>query len=294
MFSRLALIAAVLLGSAAARSAAFSLDALKYQPQNLNNCGPVTAMSVLSHYGVRVSQAQAANALKDSPQDPQVSSLELYDYLTSFGLRGVIRYGGSPELIRELVAAGFPVVVQQRLQSGSNTAHFRTVYGYTSGSLLSSDPLLGPSLRLSDSTFQSLWRYYNGEYLVMYRPAQESKIRAILGDDYSVAGNWQRILKLEQQNVKRAPSDPYFWWGLGKAQLRLGNAQAAARSFDKAVNIGVPAEYFLYRQEAFEAWNRVGEFQKTLDRASLAARRFDKNSKELLKFSEAARRGLGG
>jgi len=292
-FNALAL-PAVLLGGALALPVSFNLDPLRHEPQRLNNCGPVTAMSVLSHFGIRVTQTAAANALKDDASDPQVSSLELYDYLTRFGLSGVIRYGGTPELIRELVAAGFPVVVQQRLQSSSNTAHFRTVYGYTSGTFLTSDPLLGADLRLNVSTFADLWHYYNGEYLIMYRPSQEAEIRAILGDDFSIAGNWQRILRVEQQNVIASPNDPYAWWGLGKAQLRLGNAPSAARSFDKAVQIGVPTEYYLYRQEAFEAWNKVGDYRKTLDKATQTAERFDKNSKELRQFSAAARRGLGG
>lgn len=283
----------MLLGSVSALPARFQLTPLSYQPQTLNNCGPVTAMSVLSHFGVNVSQSRAAASLKDSGGDPQVSSLELYNYLGRYGLGGVIRYGGTPDLIRELVAAGLPVVVQQRLQSGSNTAHFRTVYGYTAGTLISSDPLLGPSLRLSDRNFNRLWHYYNGEYLVMYKPNQASKVRAILGQDFNLAGNWRRILKLGQQNVKRAPNDPYFWWGLGKAQLRLGNASAAAKSFDRAVQIGVPTEYYLYRQEAFEAWNRVDDYRKTMQKTT-AALRFDKSGKELLKFRAAARRGLGG
>ncbi|WP_244898033.1 C39 family peptidase [Deinococcus indicus] len=93
----------------------------------------MTALTVLGYHGTRVSQTQAAEAMKDYRSDPQVTSLELADYLGRFGLRSVIRYAGDAEVLRELVSRGFPVVLQQRLRAGSNVAHFRTVYGYSQG-----------------------------------------------------------------------------------------------------------------------------------------------------------------
>ncbi|MFC5846792.1 C39 family peptidase [Deinococcus petrolearius] len=278
---------------AAAAPAGVTLKDIRYERQGPDNCGPVTAMTVLGYHGTRVTQAQAAAALKDFPGDPQVTSLELAAYLGRYGLRSMIRSAGTPALIRELVSRGLPVVVQQRLRAGSNVAHFRTVYGYRAGQFLVSDPLLGPALWLSEAQFTDLWHFYNGEYLVAYPASKEGDVQAVLGRDVRAAANWTRLKRVTEARAKAQPNDPYTWWGLGKANLRLGNVTAAAANFDRAVELGVPRLYFLYRQEAFEAWTKAGQHSKTLRYAGLALKTFP-DSKELLHFRGVARRALGG
>ncbi|MDB5045698.1 MAG: putative peptidase precursor [Deinococcus sp.] len=268
-----------------------TLDNIRHEYQALNNCAPVTALTLLGYYGTQVTQAQAAAAMKDGPNDPQVTSLELAAYLGRFGLQSVIRYAGDADLVRELVSRGLPVVVQQRLQPGSNVAHFRTVYGYSAGRFLISDPLRGPSLSLTTSEFNELWRYYNGEYLVTYPSSKEALVREVLGTDWSAASNWRHAKADGEQAVKARPSDPFVWWGLGKANLRLGNIQAATTNFDRAVQLGVPTQYYVYRQEAFEAWTQAGQHNKTLMWTQRALK-VDPNSKELLRFRTLASQAL--
>ncbi|CAM4433087.1 C39 family peptidase [Deinococcus marmoris] len=281
-----------LTASAAAAPASANLQNIRHEYQGPDNCAPVTALTVLGYHGTRVTQASAAAAMKDYPGDPQVSSLELAAYLGRFGLRSVIRYAGDADVLRELVSRGFPVVVQQRLKPGSNVAHFRTVYGYSSGSFLLSDPLRGPSLRLSNAEMTELWRFYNGEYLVAYPPAREGEVRAAMGENFNVAANWRNARQLGEQQVKARPSDPYAWWGLAKATLRLGDAETAAGQFDRAVNLGVPTIYYLYRQEAFEAWTQAGWYTRTLQITERALDAWPK-SKELQKFRDLAGQALG-
>lgn len=282
-----------LLCSAGALPASVTLKNVPHERQGRDNCGPVTALTIAGYYGTRVTQAQAANALKDSARDPQVTSLELADYLGRFGLRSVIRYAGTPELLRDLVSRGLPVVVQQRLQPGSNVAHFRTVYGYDRGRFLTSDPLRGERLWLSEAELTDLWHYYNGEYMVSYPASREGEVRAALGEDFSAAANWRNLRRIGESNVRARPGDPYNWWGLGKANLRLGNVKAAADNFAQAASLGVPTIYYLYRQEAFEAWTRSGDHDQTLKYAQRALR-IDPRSKELLRFRNIARTALGG
>ncbi|KEF35733.1 peptidase C39 [Deinococcus sp. RL] len=284
-------LAALTLGGAA--SAQVTLTNIRHELQGRDNCGPVTAITIAGYYGTRLTQAQAAAALKDSPSDPQVTSVELANYLGRFGLRSVIRYAGTPELLRDLLRRGFPVVVQQRLRPGSNVAHFRTVYGYEGGRFLTSDPLRGARLWLTEAELKDLWHYYNGEYLVTYPPAKEGEVRAALGESFSAAGNWRLMQRVETANVRARPNDPYHWWGLGKANLRLGFVKAAADNFARAARLGVPTLYYLYRQEAFEAWSQSGDHDLTLKYAGQALK-IDPRSKELLLFRNRARAALGG
>ena len=75
-----------LAGSASALPASVTLKNIRHQYQGPDNCAPVTALTVLGYYGTRVSQVQVANAMKDYPGDPQVTSLELAAYLGRFCL----------------------------------------------------------------------------------------------------------------------------------------------------------------------------------------------------------------
>ncbi|CAM3636447.1 C39 family peptidase [Deinococcus frigens] len=291
MFRLLSLTILVCCGGVTALPASVTLKDIRHEYQGPDNCAPVTALTVLGYHGTRVTQSAAAGAMKDYPGDPQVSSLELAAYLGRFGLRSVIRYAGDPAVLRELVSRGLPVVVQQRLEPGSNVAHFRTVYGYSGGTFVLSDPLRGPSLRLSAAQMTELWRFYNGEYLVAYPPAREAEVRAALGDDFNATANWKHARIHAQQDVKARPGDPYAWWGLAKAALRLGDPETAAGQFDRAVNLGVPTIYYLYRQEAFEAWTQAGWYTKMLQITGRALDAFPR-SKELQKFRALAQGAL--
>lgn len=241
-----------------------TLTGVGYEPQALNNCGPVNAMIVLNYHSHELTQAQAAQALKDSPQDVEVSTREVADYLETFGLKTVIRYGGDLDVIRGLLAKNLPVIVQQRLEKGDDTAHFRTVYAYSPDGLSASDPLRGPDVRLSNETFTELWNYYNGEYLVAYPPEREADVRAVLGRNWDERDNWRTLLKKSRTQARVNPGDAFAWWGQGTAHLALGENRKAAQAFDRAVEEGVPLQYYWYRQEAFKAWNQTGQANKTL------------------------------
>lgn len=258
-----------------------------YEPQGLNNCGPVNAMIVLNHYGHELTQAQAAEALKDSPQDVEVSTRELADYLQTFGLNTLIRYAGDPDVIRALLAKEIPVIVQQRLKEGDDTAHFRTVYAYSPDGMTASDPLRGPDLRLSNEDFMALWNYYNGEYLIAYPPEREADVQAALGRDWDERANWQHLFRDSRTQTRETPGDAFAWWGLGTAHLALGREKEAAQAFDRAVEEGVPLQYYWYRQEAFEAWNRAGQSDKTLALTGKVLAQ-QPGIKEVLQYQKAA------
>lgn len=267
-----------------------TLSRVGYEAQRLNNCGPVNAMLLLNYFGHEVTQAQAERALKDPGFDVQVSTQEVAAYLESFGLRTRVRYAGDLGVIRALLARNLPVMVQQRLIDGDDTAHYRTVYAYAPGSVTASDPLRGRALTLSDDEFTDLWHYYNGEYLVAYPPEREDEVRAALGDDWDEASNWNHLRDESRRYLEQEPNDPFAWWGLAAAHLALGQVQEAAQGFDRAVEAGASLQYFWYRQEAFEAWNRAGERYKTFSvtRQILAQQ---PGIKEVMQYQQAARPG---
>ncbi|MBB6098157.1 hypothetical protein HNR42_001582 [Deinobacterium chartae] len=261
-----------------------------HEEQQLNNCGPVTAKVVLGFWGKAVTQARAAEALKDGPDDAHVSTAELAEYLRSFGLRTLHRRGGTPELVRRLVRAGFPVVVQQQLKSGDHTGHFRTVYGVDDRALYSSDSLLGAGLKHDDAAFEKLWQPYNGEYLVAYPPDREGELRALLGPVWDEQAHWRGIERERAAQVEKDPEDLYAWWGLGQARLKLGQPEAAAAAFSKAAALGLPNAHYWYQQEPFEAWNQTGQYELT-ERVARRVLEAWPSSKEARRYLALAQQG---
>ncbi len=259
--------------------------------QKLNNCGPVTAKMVLASYGDTVTQFQAADAMKDGPSDRNVSVDELAHYLGGFGLRTAHRWAGTPDQLRALLAAGFPVILHQQMKLTDDIGHYRVAYAGEAGAVTFADSYLGPRVRLSDQDLETLWRPYNGEYLVAYEPGRETELAAVLGD------NWirrQNLLHLEQgtrARVRADPQDTYAWWGLGVARAALGAPNGAADAFYQAQKLGLPDKQYWYQQDALSAWNRVGRYDLTLRVAGRALKAYP-GSKELGALYKRALQGL--
>ena len=109
------------------------IDGVENVPQGFNNCGPANMSVVLKFYGNTTTQAEAAAYLKPNPEDRNVSPWQLRDYVNEFtDLGSSAHSGGTLEMIKKLVAAGYPVIVEKGYDP--NTAegwygHYLTVFG---------------------------------------------------------------------------------------------------------------------------------------------------------------------
>ena len=279
-------------GYALAQSSFVLPGTLGFEYQRLNNCGPVTTQMLLSLYGVRVTQASAAKALKGSYRDRNVTTPEMAAYLGQQGLRTVRRWGITAALARDLLRAGFPVILHQTQTVTSDIGHFRVAYGFDVGGIITGDSMFGPRVRFTDADFARVSRPFNGEFLIAYRPAQSDDIERVLGEDWSRTQNLQRLLARNEAQVRAAPNDGFAWWGLGQARLYLGQPQVAARAFDQAVRAGLPKKQFWYQHDAFAAWNQAGHY-RTTDRVAATALKGYPNSTEINLAHATALDGLG-
>jgi Peptidase_C39 like family len=268
------------------------LPGLKHEYQRLNNCGPVTAKMTLSLYGVTVTQASAANALKTSTKDRNVTVPEVGRYLERFGFRTVRRWAGAPDQLRRLVAAGFPVVLHQQMKLIDDIGHYRVAYGFDDGGVIVGDSFLGPRLNLSNRDLQTLWRPYAGEYLIAYRPEREAELRRVLGADWDRTSNLRRLERESIERTRQHSNEALAWWNLGIAQLALGDATQAAQAFLSAQTIGLQPRHYWYQPEAFDAWNRVGRYDLTARVAARALRAYPSSLEIGLRYAQALE-GLG-
>ncbi len=265
---------------------------LGFEFQRLNNCGPVTAKMALSLAGIKVSQAEAAAALKGSYPDRNVTTPELASYLQANGLQTIRRWLATPDLVRRLVKANFFVILHQQQKINSDIGHFRVAYGFDASSILFGDSMFGAKFRLTNREFAIVSKAYNGEYLIAYRPEQGAALQEILGK------NWNRQLNLKQleQNsrlrLKSAPSDSSAWWGLGQAHLYQGVLKSSANAFSQAHKLGLAAKQYWYQHDAFDAWNRAGMYKQTIRVAASALKGYP-NSREINTYYARALEQVG-
>ncbi len=285
-------VLAIGFGATLAQTSHVLVSNLGFEFQRLNNCGPVTAKMALSLSGVAVSQPQAAAALKGSYSDRNVTTPELASYFQANGLKTIRRWLVTPELVRRLVKANFPVVLHQQQKPNSDIGHFRVAYGYDTKSILFGDSMFGAKFRLTDREFGMVSRAYNGEYLIAYRSEQMAALQKILGRNWNKTTNLENLALNSRQRLKTAPSDSFAWWGLGQSLLYQDAAKSAANAFSKANALGLPAKQYWYQHDAFVAWNRTGMYQQTI-RVAAAALKGYPNSREINGFYAHALEQVG-
>ncbi|MFC4455805.1 C39 family peptidase [Deinococcus sonorensis] len=157
------------------------LPAVGYVHQSYNNCGPASIVSVLNYYGLQADQAALAQVLR--PRGGYMVAGVIDPFVQRYGLRASRFRNGNPEHLRQLVAAGIPVIVLQWLNQVGGIPHFRVVRGYddASGRFYLSDPLYGANVYVSYADFQRLWGVYGQEFIPVYRPQQAALVGRLLG-----------------------------------------------------------------------------------------------------------------
>jgi hypothetical protein len=248
---------------------AIFLEPMNHEYQKLNNCGPVSLAAAASFFGVEITQFDAADVVKGSPKDKNVSPQEMVSYLHSLGLGAVYRVNGDEELMKRLLANDLPVIVHQwlaRPQDGVLVGHYRVLRGYDTNRdlFIANDPYTGPQFSISYAQFDDWWRPFNRGYIPVYRPEQEALVAAILGDDWEEETNHRHALAQAQAETQIV-GDGYAFFNLGDEYLAMGDPAAAVAAYDKAFAFEFPDHFLWYQFGPLEALNQVGDYQRVLD-----------------------------
>ncbi|NLC28817.1 MAG: hypothetical protein GX773_00005, partial [Chloroflexi bacterium] len=90
----------------------FALDGMGLEYQTMNNCGPANLSMNITYWGWTTNQHITEDALKTHKDDRNVMLQEMLDFVqTNTNLKGQLRYGGDIEVIKRLLAGGFPVLL---------------------------------------------------------------------------------------------------------------------------------------------------------------------------------------
>jgi hypothetical protein len=261
------------------------LEGINRIQQSFNNCGPANLTQVLNWYGDETTQTDAAAYLKPNPEDRNVSPWQLSDYVNEFSeLRSTVHSGGNIEMVKRLVAAGFPVVIEKGYEPDTEGAsgwfgHYLTVFGYDDreGVLYSMDTYLrvDPVNGRADSyeEIEYYWQHFNYTFYVVYEPDQEQIVFDIIGPELlDPLTMWESAAVRAQEDVDENPENAFAWFNLGTSLTRIGEItgeaefyQNGAAAFDQARTIGLPPRMLWYEFRPYLAYMKVGRYDDMLE-----------------------------
>lgn len=259
------------------------LSGIRHEYQGWNNCGPATLAMALSFWGWQGDQYDVAPITKPNPRDKNVMPYELANYVeTQTDLKAIVRVGGNLELIKQLVAAGFPVMVEKGFE-GPNVddwmGHYVLVTGYDDGlaSFSTQDSYNGPDLQFPYDQMESYWRAFNFTYLVIYPEDRHFDVEAILGPRIDELYSYQTAAEKASLEISSLSGrDQYFaWFNRGTSLVAVQDYAGAASAFDQAFALYPtilveqrPWRMLWYQTGPYQAYFYAGRYQDVVDLAS--------------------------
>jgi len=246
--------------------ASVQLPAPEWEKQDINNCGPATMAMYLRYYNWEGDQFDIANLLKPQREDRNVNVEELsYFARTRAGwLKTEFRVGGDIDLMKALLAAGFPVMIEEGTYLESTywpdddhwAGHYLLLTGYDDATqtFTAQDSFRSPDMKVPYDEVDKNWQAYNRVYILIYQPEKEPQIKDILGEHWDVDANRQHALEVSKQETAANPENAFAWFNLGTNLVYFERYQEAARAYDTARNLGLPQRMLRYQFGPFFAY----------------------------------------
>lgn len=255
------------------------LTGLRPVYQQFNRCSAAALTIHLSYFGWQGTYSDTIRALNPNAEDVAVRLDEMVGYAAQQGLSGVFRNGGTLDLLRALVAGGFPVLIENVYYDGPNAfndwmSHNRVVMGYDDAkqeiyvydSLLGNGPdNAGRPIPYAD--IDSRWRPFNRDFLVLYRPEDEVAVQTIMAGYWDADYSNEIALQQSQAELDSGSSDSFTLFNMGSSLVELERYPEAADYFDQARALGLPFRMMWYQYGAFEAYYHQERYDDVLQLA---------------------------
>jgi tetratricopeptide (TPR) repeat protein len=280
-----------------------SLPGVKYidQHNRWNYCGPANLAMALTFWGWKGTRDDIAAVVKPGVEDPSLDMIqrgrldlnvmpyELANYVTDqTDYHIVVRYGGEIDVLKRLIAAGFPVLIEkgyyERDYAGKVgwMGHYLFVTGYddNDGAFIVQDAYLKPGKNLLSkyNEFIEGWRGFDYLFMVVYPPDREQEVYNLLGT-WGDPG-WTDQHALDTANNETATLtgiDLFFaWFNKGTSHVQLMQYADAATAYDKAFEIYAnldqaekdrPYRMMWYQTGPYWAYYYTGRYQDVIDLA---------------------------
>jgi tetratricopeptide (TPR) repeat protein len=247
----------------------------------------------LRYYGWEGDQYDISDLIKPVSGDRNVNvdELDYYVRTRAGAFSTLFRVGGTMDLIKNLLAAGIPVMVEKGhiieidylYNDDYWNGHYALLTGYddAAGEFIFQDSYNGPDQTMDYAQFDMFWQQFNRVYTLVYRPDQEATVMSLLGSDWDAATNRTNALAISQAEIAAEPGNAYAWFNLGMNQVYLADYAGAALSFDQARTIGLPMRMLRYQFGPFQAYYSVNRLED-LDELIEYALQITPNSEDVL------------
>jgi tetratricopeptide (TPR) repeat protein len=270
--------------------ASFHVGDVKSEKQGWNNCGPANLVQAMRVLGGDLTQQQAAEWLKPNTNDANVSPWQMAAYANQTpGVRALVRYNGSIDLLKRLIYGGFGVIMETGLyhpDDGQWLGHYTTAVGWDDvgvgkgGFLYGLDSFEyngaeGKGVHEHYADLDERWKHFNRLYIVLYREEQEPLLRETLGTAFDARTNIEEALLMAIGEARRNPDDVFAWFNVGTGYTLLGDYASAAAAYDlsRSKGKGWPWRMLWYQFGPYKAYYKVGDYNTVIDLASAVAKR---------------------
>lgn len=277
------------------------------QHNRWNYCGPANLAMALKFWGWQGSRDDIAKVIKPGINDPKLSFIdrgktdknvmpsEMASYVqneTDYNV--ILRYGGNIDLVKSLISAGFPVLIEkgyfERDYSGkiSWMGHYLFVTGYNDKEkyFIVQDAYLktgkdgtGKNLPSDYQTFIEGWRGFDYLFMVIYPPEKEPELFEVLGPYGNPDWAKQHALDIANQEITTLSGiDLFFaWFNKGTSHVNLLQYADAAYAFDRAFEIYAglgnddkqrPYRIMWYQTGPYKAYYYTGRYQDVINLAN--------------------------
>ncbi len=250
------------------------LEGVKSEDQHnrWNYCGPANLSMALTFWNWQGNRDVVGKAIKPNDKDKNIMPYEMQDFIASHaaGIQSLVRFGGDIELLKRLIAGGFPVVAEKGYYEYDYTGklgwlgHYQFVTGYddTKGVLIVQDTYIkdGKDHEFSYADFNTGWRSFNYLFLVAFPQERADEVYALLGPYADPAWATRHALdvaKAEAQSL--SGMDLFFaYFNIGTSHVNLQEYGDATYAFDYAFTnlyTSLPEDVMRpYRMMWYQTW----------------------------------------
>jgi hypothetical protein len=252
------------------------LPAPAFERQDWNACGPATLAMHLHMYGWEGDQFTVSEEIKPNRRDRNVNVEELAAYvITSVpGLSVKYRVGGDLAMLKRLLAAGFPVMIEESFtlpeafwfEDDLWSGHYLLLTGYDDAAqtFIAQDSYIGRNQIVRFASLETSWKTFNRVYLVLYPPDEEDVVAGVLGAEWNRDANRQHALEAAQTAVEANPADSFAWFNLGTNLVYFERYAEAAQAYDRVRELGMPQRMLRYQFGPFHAYFHAGRTEDLL------------------------------
>jgi len=249
-----------------------ALPAPQWEAEDWNDCGPTTLSLYLKFWGWVGNQFTISKVIKPLRADRNVNVDELTGYVnndvSSPSLNAIYRVGGTLDLLRQFVANGIPIAIEESMfipqiyitNDDHWAGHYILITGYDDKNqfFIVQDTELGKNHVVAYKDLDKAWQSFNRVYIMVYPPDQEQTVKNLLGSDWDPDTNRQHALDTAKAETQADPKNAYAWFNLGSNLVYFEKYSDAATAYDTARSLGLPQRMLRYQFGPFIAYFNAG------------------------------------